>query len=93
MSSVRGFVTRGGLVGSLLVLGSLLPWGGCKEKAPPVAAAPPEVEVVAVEQKDVPVYEEWVGSADGLVNAVIRAQVTGYLLKQDYQEGSFVKTG
>src|SRR5579871_369532 len=56
-------------------------------------ASPPEVEVVAVEQKDIPVYREWIGTLDGMVNAAIRAQVTGYLLTQDYAEGSFVKKG
>src|SRR5260370_2013537 len=53
----------------------------------------PEVEVVTVEQKDMPVYREWIGTLDGMVNAAIRAQVTGYLLTQDYSEGSFVKKG
>ena len=43
--------------------------------------------------KDVPVYSEWVGSTDGMVNAVIKAQVNGYLMKQDYDEGEFVKKG
>src|SRR6201997_5528889 len=55
--------------------------------------AAPEVEVAAVEQKDIPVYREWIGTLDGQVNAAIRAQVTGYLLTQDYSEGSFVKKG
>jgi RND family efflux transporter MFP subunit len=53
----------------------------------------PDVEVVQVEQKDVPVYGEWIGTLDGLTNADVRAQVTGYLLRQDYQEGAFVKKG
>ena len=53
----------------------------------------PEVEVATVEQKDIPVYREWIGTLDGMVNAAIRAQVTGYLLTQDYSEGSFVKKG
>jgi membrane fusion protein (multidrug efflux system) len=66
--------------------------GGCtKEKAPP--PPPPTVEVMAVMQKDVPIYKEWVGSLDGYVNAVIRPQVTGYLIKQDYREGELVKKG
>jgi len=55
--------------------------------------APPDVEVVQVTQEDVPVYREWIGTLDGLVNADVRAQVTGYLLKQPYREGSFVKRG
>jgi RND family efflux transporter MFP subunit len=56
-------------------------------------AAPPEVEVVEVEQKDVPIYGDWIGTLDGMVNADIKAQVSGYLMKQDYAEGSFVKKG
>jgi membrane fusion protein (multidrug efflux system) len=51
------------------------------------------VQVVQVEQKDVPIYNEWVGTLEGLVNAQIRPQVTGYLLRRTYQEGSFVKKG
>jgi RND family efflux transporter MFP subunit len=53
----------------------------------------PTVEVVQVEQKDVPIYGEWIGTLDGFVNADVRAQVTGYLLRQGYQEGAFVKQG
>ena len=62
-----------------------------KGKAPP--PAPPVVEVVSVVQRDVPIYIEWVGILDGDVNAVIRPQVTGYLLKQNYREGDLVKKG
>ena len=54
---------------------------------------PPEVEVVQVEQRDVPISKEWIGTLDGLVNAQIRPQVTGYLLRQNYKDGSFVKKG
>jgi RND family efflux transporter MFP subunit len=53
----------------------------------------PDVEVVQVEQKDVPIIGEWIGTLDGLVNADVRAQVSGYLLRQGYQEGAFVKKG
>jgi RND family efflux transporter MFP subunit len=59
--------------------------------APP--GAPPLVEVVQVEQKDVPIFGEWIGTLDGLTNADVRAQVTGYLLRQGYQEGAFVNKG
>ena len=55
--------------------------------------ASPDVEVVQVEQKDVPIYKEWIGVLDGYVNADVRAQVTGYLMRQAYQEGAFVKAG
>jgi multidrug efflux pump subunit AcrA (membrane-fusion protein) len=57
------------------------------------AVATPDVEVVQVEQKDVPIFGEWIGTLDGFTNADIRAQVTGYPLRQDYQEGAFVKKG
>ncbi len=55
--------------------------------------SPPVVEVATVEQKDVPIYSEWIGTLDGFLNADIKAQVSGYLLKQDYTEGSFVSKG
>jgi membrane fusion protein, multidrug efflux system len=55
--------------------------------------APADVMVVQVEQKDVPIYGEWIGTLDGLTNADVRAQVTGYLLRQGYQEGAFVNKG
>jgi RND family efflux transporter MFP subunit len=57
------------------------------------APPPPEVEVANVEQRDIPIYREWIGTLDGMVNAAIRAQVTGYLLTQNYAEGSFVRKG
>lgn len=65
---------------------------GCEKQQ---AAAPPvaDVQVVPVEQRDVPVVREWVGSLDGSVNAQIRAQVAGYLVKQDYREGTRVRKG
>jgi membrane fusion protein (multidrug efflux system) len=67
---------------------------GCKQEASSTSSQPaPEVAVVEVVQKDVPVYSEWVGTTEGLVNAKIRAQVSGYLVKQSYTEGSFVKKG
>jgi membrane fusion protein (multidrug efflux system) len=65
---------------------------GCKREAPP-APAPPKVQVLTVAPRDVPIYQQWIGSLDGYPNAQIRAQVTGYLLKQDYAEGSRVKQG
>jgi membrane fusion protein (multidrug efflux system) len=65
---------------------------GCKKEAK-VAAGPPDVEVSEATKQDVQVSKEWVGSMDGSVNAVIRAQVQGYLIKQLYTEGQFVKQG
>ncbi len=63
------------------------------EKAAPPAPPPPTVDVISVVQKDVPIYREWVGVLDGDVNATIRPQVTGYLIKQNYREGDTVKKG
>lgn len=54
---------------------------------------PLEVLVADVQQKDVPLYREWIGTLDGLVNAEIKAQVSGYLVKQEYTEGSAVRKG
>src|SRR5258705_9010376 len=82
------------LLAALLVLGVSLFCIGCGEKN--AQAGKPgavDVQVVQVEQKDVPIYGEWIGTLNGLVNADVRAQVTGYLLKQGYKEGAFVKRG
>jgi membrane fusion protein (multidrug efflux system) len=65
---------------------------GCGEKKAAAPAAP-VVEVANVVVQDVPIVREWVGTTDGLVNAKINAQVQGYLIKQNYQEGSEVKKG
>ena len=63
--------------------------------AKPTALAPPPpvVQVASVEQKDVPIYREWIGTLTGQVNADSKAQVTGYVLTQNYKEGSYVRTG
>ncbi len=66
---------------------------GCSKPEQAAHAPPPDVEVVAVAQKDVPIYSEWVGSLAGDVDATISAQVSGYLLRQDYKEGQYVKQG
>lgn len=58
-------------------------------------AAPqkPEVEIATVEQCDIPIDREWIGTLDGMTNAAIKAEVTGYLQRQNYAEGSFVRQG
>ena len=66
---------------------------GCNKSLATTTTAPPEVGVVTVEQRDVPVYSEWVATLDGYVNAEIRPQVSGYIIKQDYTEGSLVRKG
>ena len=68
---------------------------GCTKKqaaAPPVPPAP-EVLVTEVRQQDVPIYNEYVGSLEGSVNANIQARVSGYLVSQNYKEGAVVKKG
>lgn len=77
----------------LLLVVMIIALGRSNEKAAPPAATPPEVVVAPVVQKDVPIYSEWIGTLDGLVNADIRAQVSGYLLTRKYTEGSFVRKG
>jgi membrane fusion protein (multidrug efflux system) len=64
---------------------------GCKKKSAP--PPPPEVQVITLAPTNVPIFEEWIGTLDGFVNAQIHAQVTGYLLAQNYAEGSEVKKG
>src|ERR1700688_1875347 len=90
--SKRNLVIAGAGVLCLVVLGVIV---GARPNhvsgAQPGATA--DVEVVQVEQKDVPIFGEWIGTLDGLVNADVRAQVTGYLQRQGYQEGAFVKQG
>ena len=66
---------------------------GRTRKPPPAPPAPLQVDVVQVQQQDVPIYSEWIGTTDGMVNADIRAQVSGYLLRKAYTEGAFVKQG
>src|SRR5216683_2959694 len=84
----------GALSAVLLAFGVSLFCIGCGEKnAQAGRPAAVDVEVVQVEQKDVPIYGEWIGTLDGLVDADVKAQVTGYLLKQAYLEGSLVKKG
>jgi RND family efflux transporter MFP subunit len=80
------------IVAIVLILGALIV-AGRSSKPTQAAPRPLEVEVVQVEQRDVPIYSEWIGTTDGMVNADIKSQVTGYLLRQDYKEGSFVKKG
>ena len=70
---------------------------GCNDHSQPANAAaamgPMPVGVVTAQQSDVPLTNEWVGTLDGFVNANIQPQVSGYLIKQDYREGSVVQKG
>jgi membrane fusion protein, multidrug efflux system len=65
----------------------------CKEKQQAPEPGPPEVEVIEVTQRNVPVYREWVAQLNGRYNAQITPRVQGYLLRQDYRDGFFVKKG
>lgn len=68
---------------------------GCSGKQVNASATPPppDVLVARVVQKNVPIYGDWVATLDGYVNANIQPQVSGYLIKQSYREGSFVHKG
>jgi membrane fusion protein (multidrug efflux system) len=89
-TSLSHILRRSAFVGSFL---ALLLAAGCGKEQKAAPPPPPSVEVSEVIRKDVPVYMEWVGTTDGLVNATIQAQVTGYLVKQNYREGELVKKG
>jgi RND family efflux transporter MFP subunit len=77
----------------LFLAGAVSLWcTGCGQRASSAPISrPPEVEVATVIQKDVRIYGEWVATLDGYVNAQIQPQVTGYLIKQDYREGTLVQ--
>ena len=80
--------TSAALLGAALLLSAL----GCDNKVGAAAPPPPAVvEVAAVVQRDIPVDGEWVGTLQGYVNAQISPQVSGYLIRQNYREGSVVK--
>jgi len=66
---------------------------GCGKTNAAPAIPVPEVEVASVVQQDVPIVSEWVATLDGYVNAQIQPQVTGYIIRQTYKEGSFVRKG
>jgi membrane fusion protein (multidrug efflux system) len=82
-------INRTALIGTGVLM---LLAAGCQRKAP-APPPPPEVQFVTVAPTNVPIFEEWIGTLDGYVNAQIHAQVTGYLLTQNYAEGSEVKQG
>jgi membrane fusion protein (multidrug efflux system) len=85
------FFTRYASVLVLLLLTQFLI--GCTTKQEKPAMEPPVVKVTKVLQRDVPIYQEWVAQLNGPTNAQISPRVQGYLLKQDYRDGFFVKKG
>ncbi len=65
--------------------------GAAKASTGAASGAPPSVSVVVVQPEDLPVSSEWIATLDGYVNAQIRPQVSGYLIKKSYEEGATVK--
>ncbi|PYT17574.1 MAG: efflux transporter periplasmic adaptor subunit, partial [Acidobacteria bacterium] len=86
-SNSEVLIWTAGLLGAAIIL-VLSGCSGTTSAASAPQMTPPEVKVARVEQRDVPIQREWVGTLAGMVNAAIKAQVTGYLLTQDYTEGS-----
>lgn len=77
----------------LIAVGAFIGVNHTRTTAAEMAPTPADVIVAVVEQRDLPIEREWIGTLDGLVNASIKAQVTGYLRMQNYSEGSFVHKG
>jgi len=92
-----GFVTPLGAIVLALAALLLISFTGCKQGGPPPGMGGPQgplpVQVVHAIQQDVPVTGQWVANTDGYVNAQIQPQVSGYLIQQDYKEGSEVHKG
>ncbi|MCS5637814.1 MAG: efflux RND transporter periplasmic adaptor subunit [Myxococcota bacterium] len=65
---------------------------GCESAAPKTKPIP-EVVVASVQQRDVPIHADWIGTTEGYNNATIRPQVKGYLLAIDYRQGTLVDSG
>src|SRR5262245_27696093 len=91
---IRHRVTVLAVVAACVVLIAIVVGAGESSKKPATPApSPVDVEIVQVLQRDVPIYGEWIGTLDGMVNADIKAQVQGYVLNRTYQEGSYVRKG
>jgi membrane fusion protein (multidrug efflux system) len=85
-----------GAPSAIVVAAALMYLSACsKNSAQTPAKAPPPIDVgiASVVQKDVPIYGDWVATLDGYVNANIQPQVSGYLVRQNYREGSLVHQG
>jgi len=90
------FKNRAKTIAATLVAGAaLLSSVACTSKTTAASGAPPlqDVEIAVVQQKDIPIERTWIGTLDGMVNAAVKAQVSGNLLTQNYAEGSFVHKG
>src|SRR5438105_3331270 len=83
-----------GMFSALMIAGLSLVLAGCTGSTKAASALPPAVvEVATVVQQDTPIYSEWVATLDGYVNAQIQPRVSGYIIKQNYKEGSVVRKG
>lgn len=91
--AAAGLTGVGAAIALLIVTVSIAATGCSTAKSAPDAPLQLTVAVAEVVQKDVPIYSEWIGTLDGFVNADIKAEVSGYLVKQEYTEGAFVKRG
>ena len=79
---------------SIVLIAIAAVFAGCsKSGTEDLTSGPPEVLVTEPLQQDVPVVREWIGSLDGSVNADVRARVSGYVISQNYKEGTVVKQG
>src|SRR3981081_228851 len=92
MHKHEGFCSMGGLL-FILIAVLTLAMSGCGRTQAAAPPPPPDVRLAPVIQQDVPVYSEWVATLDGYVNAQVRPQVSGYIIKQNYKEGSLVRKG
>jgi membrane fusion protein, multidrug efflux system len=92
MAGRAGLRYAAAVLAVLIVLGMSGCGGGTKGD-PPAGGFVPAVQVAPVQRRDVPLTSEWIASMDGYVNAQIQPHVSGYLVKQDYREGSFVHKG
>jgi RND family efflux transporter MFP subunit len=79
---------------SIVLITIVTLFSGCsKSGTEGLTSGPPEVLVTEPVQQDIPVVREWIGSLDGSVNADVRARVSGYVISQNYKEGTVVKQG
>lgn len=84
---------RAGVIACILSIHLILALAGCTSSQAAFKMPDPEVLVATPVQQDVPIHNEWVATTDGYVNAEIRPQVSGYIIKQNYKEGSVVRKG
>jgi len=82
-----------GVLTCILLIVPVLAVTGCSKANAVFKMPDPEVLVAPPVQQDVAVHSEWVATLDGYVNAEIRPHVSGYIISQDYKEGSVVRKG